>query len=262
MSQSLQLRLALHQDVLVLLRELRRNHPFVAATAARLAEIVEEGITAFKAALELQRLESIPQGRASTLGVNLADMRALVEALFEQRRRISSERDVLKKRVKEYLIAIGAPDENINSISMDQKRLDSGSSVLAGDVASAPSERTSPPAAEVAKERAQYVAKIQKELMVLKNRGVVAGELQPLRRQYPLFECLQLADDHPHLARKLEALSERKRVISLALDFAAFKFGRARSTISTDWKRHKPKEFRQQKPQPAKRTKARTQRRG
>jgi hypothetical protein len=254
------MRLALHQDALAMLHDLRRNHPLVAGTASRLAEIVEEDITAFKAGIELQRLESTAQGRATAFGVNLVDMRALVEALFEQRRIARSERDPLKNRIEEYLIVIGAPDQTIPSVSVDAKLLVSGGSAPARR--SGPEgEKTSSHATQLAEERAEYVAKILKELTVIKNRVVVTGELQPLRREYPLYDCWQLVDEHPHLARKLEVVSERKRVISLALDFAAVKLGKARSTIATAWKKHKPKEFRQNKPRLTKKTTARTKRR-
>ncbi len=98
--------------------------------------------------------------------------------------------------------------------------------------------------------RAHYVGKIFKELTVLKNRGVVAGDLLDLQRQYPTYDSIHFAVEHQHIRKMLESISDRKRVVSLAFDIAALKFERARPTIVTDWKRHKPAEFRQKRDRP------------
>jgi hypothetical protein len=256
MSKSLKMRLALHQDALATLHDLRRNHPLVAGTAARLAKIIEEDIAAFRAAIELERLESAAQGRATALGVNLADMRALVDALFEQLRRVSPERNALKQRIEEYLLAFAPSETETPKSSDDRNALEVRRDRVAGEIGAAPTAAEQRRTPESAEERAAYVGKILKELNVLKRRGADCGDLDKLHREYPGYDSLRIADEHWFLRKKLEALPDRKRPISLALDIAALKFGKARPTIETDWKKHKPAEFRQGRPRVASKKKS------
>jgi hypothetical protein len=238
MKQSPKTKVALFQDAVATLRELQRKHPLVAGTAGRLAEILEEDIKVFHAEVSLQELEAAASVGTRKDQRDPVEMRKTVELLFEERRSVSNERLFLGNRIVQYLVAISTTDLATNDISA---ALESAPDCnKATDLLPA----THLDASKVAEERANCVAKFLEELTILKNRGIVTGELQRLRREYPLFECLQLAVEHPTLTRKLDALPERKRVISLAFDFAAMKLGIAKSTVSTAWKRHKPDKFR------------------
>lgn len=257
MCDSVKTRLAWHQDALATLRDLQQHHPFVAGTAGRLAEIVEADIRAFKSAIKLLQLEEAAGG-ARLNGVDVHAMRQSVEAQFEQRRRASTERNALKQRIEEFLMAIAPPDTEAPKSSDDRKALEVRLDRVVGEIGAAPTAAEERRTSESAEERAAYVGKILKELNVLKGRGTDCGDIDKLRREYPRYETLEIADGHWYIAKKLEALPDRKRPISLALDIAVLKFGKARPTIETDWKRHKPAEFRQSRSRVAAKKKSRS----
>lgn len=261
MCDSVKTRLAWHQDALAALRDLQQHYPFVAGTAGRLAEIVEADIRAFKSAIKLLQLEEAAAGGARLNGVDVRAMRQSVEAQFQQRRRASSERNALKQRIEEYLMAIAPPDTETPKSSDDRKALEVRLDRVAGEIGAAPTAAEERRTSESAEERAAYVGKILKELNVLKGRGTDCGDIDKLYREYPSYETLKIADEHWSIAKKLEALPDRKRPISLALDIAVLKFGKARPTIETDWKRHKPTEFRQSRSRVAAKKKSRPKKR-
>ena len=251
MCDSMKTRLAWHQDALATLRNLQQYHPLVAGTAGRLAEIIEADIIAFQSAIRLSQLEEAASGGAKLNGFNVHALRQSVDAQFEQRRRAITERNALKQRIEEYLMAIAPPDAEVGRSSVDRDAPEVSLDRIAGEFGAAPTAAEELRTSESTEERAAYVGNILKELNVLKGRGADCGDLDKLHREYPGYDSLRIAHEHWFLRKKLEALPDRKRPISLALDIAVQKFGKARPTIETDWKRHKPAEFRQRRPRVA-----------
>ena len=70
-----------------------------------MAQILEEDISAFHAATDLIRLENAGEEPGANSQTDLKTRRRSVDALFESRRSLQRERDELKQRVEQYLLA-------------------------------------------------------------------------------------------------------------------------------------------------------------
>jgi hypothetical protein len=102
--------------------------------------------------------------------------------------------------------------------------------------------RTLPPTPSEA--RARTVAKIIKELDVLKPQMFGESDYERLAKENPRFLTVRVADKRPDLMEKVIYIQDSRRHIRLAQELAAANHGRELSTIQTDWKNHKPREFR------------------
>ena len=105
--------LARYADALTLMRDLQRNHPFVAGCAKRLGDILEGDVQAFRSVIELRRHEAA--AGQEPLSVNIKSMRQSVEELLRYRSSLSSERHALKQRIEEYLLLFSRDDDASNS---------------------------------------------------------------------------------------------------------------------------------------------------
>ncbi len=94
--------------------------------------------------------------------------------------------------------------------------------------------------------RAGDVAKIFRELDLLKPQMFGETAYTDLKEQHPDFLSFEIADQRKDLKLKLVNIQSHRRHIRLAQELAAAKHGRNLSTIETDWKRHKPRGFRLQ----------------
>ena len=94
------------------------------------------------------------------------------------------------------------------------------------------------------KARAGTVAKIIKELDILKPQMFGESDYERLAKENPRFLTVRVADKRPDLREKVIYIQGSRRHILLAQELAAAKHGKTLSTIQTDWKHHKPPEFR------------------
>jgi hypothetical protein len=92
--------------------------------------------------------------------------------------------------------------------------------------------------------RARAVATIVKELGILKPQMYGESDYQSLEQQNPGFLAFAVAAKRPDLRTKVLNLQDHRRFYRLAQELAAAYRGRELSTLQTDWKKHKPKEFR------------------
>ena len=95
-----------------------------------------------------------------------------------------------------------------------------------------------------AEKRASTVARIIKELNDLKPKMHGESEYERLARKNPRFLTFRVADKHGELKEKVINVQAHRRHIRLAQELAAAYHRKQFSTIQTDWKKHKPKEFR------------------
>jgi hypothetical protein len=100
--------------------------------------------------------------------------------------------------------------------------------------------------ARVAREtRARTVAQLIKELDDLKPQMFEdEAEYNSLKAHYPKFLVFKVAETRPDLKMKVLSIRASTRHIRLAQELAAAHHRRQVSTIQTDWKNHKPAEFR------------------
>lgn len=101
--------LARYADALTLMRDLQRNHPFVAGCAKRLGDILEGDVQAFRSVIELLRHEAA--ARQEPFSIHIKSMRQSVEELLRYRSSLSAERHALKQRIEEYLLLFSGPDD-------------------------------------------------------------------------------------------------------------------------------------------------------
>ena len=94
------------------------------------------------------------------------------------------------------------------------------------------------------KKRAADVAKIIRELDLLKPQMYGEADYIDLKEQHPDFLSFEIADQRKDLKLRLVNIQGHRRHIRLAQELAAAKHGKNLSTIQTDWKDHKPPEFR------------------
>jgi len=143
------------------------------------------------------------------------------EALLEQ-----------KKRVVQWLSQLGeTAEEPIVAKPIDQG--EEAREAVGKDKSPSPSEA-----------RARTVATIVKELGILKPQMYGESDYQSLEQQNPGFLAFAVAATRPDLRTKVLNLQDHRRFFRLAQELAAAYHGRELSTLQTDWKKHKPKEFR------------------
>jgi hypothetical protein len=92
--------------------------------------------------------------------------------------------------------------------------------------------------------RARTVAKIIKELDILKPQMFGESDYERLARENSGFFTFKVSHKRPDLSIKVVSVQLHQRHIRLAQELAAAHHGRALSTIQTDWKKHKPKHYR------------------
>ena len=95
-----------------------------------------------------------------------------------------------------------------------------------------------------AEKRARTVAKIIKELGVLKPGMYGQSDYDHLREENTNFLTFKVAEKRADLQTKILNLQANRRYYRLAQELAAAYHGRELSTLQTDWKKHKPKKFR------------------
>ena len=114
----------------------------------------------------------------------------------------------------------------------------------AGESSANATASSSNPADTVKKARAETVAKLIKELDLLKPQMLEdESEYRRLREHYPQFLTFRIAENRPDLKLKLLSIRGSTRHIRLAQELAAAQHGKQLSTIQDDWKDHKPPEF-------------------
>ena len=120
---------------------------------------------------------------------------------------------------------------------------------------------TAPTAAPLSRfqRRAATVAKLIEELGVLKPQMYSTSDYERLEAAHPDFFTFEIGRKHTDLQQKIVHDEFSRRHILLAQQMAARWHTVKLSTIQTDWKDHKPAEFRQQRGRRPKRGK-RTQR--
>ncbi len=88
--------------------------------------------------------------------------------------------------------------------------------------------------------RAQTTAKLIAELSCLKPRMTGSEtDYTQLRSENPHFLTFRIAAKHPELKEKVLNLQDHTRYIRLAQELSAAHYGRALSTVQTDWKKRK-----------------------
>jgi len=92
--------------------------------------------------------------------------------------------------------------------------------------------------------RARTVAKIIRELDILRRQMYGESDYERLAKKNPRLLAFRVAAKQPDLREKVIYIQGSRRHIRLAQELAAAKHGKKLSTIQTDWKNHKPREFR------------------
>jgi hypothetical protein len=95
-----------------------------------------------------------------------------------------------------------------------------------------------------AKARARTIARLIGELNVLKPQMNSEQDYGRLAKSYPEFLCFRIAEQQPKLRVKLENLQDHCQHVRLAQELAAAYHGVSVATAQTDWKKHKPRDFR------------------
>ena len=88
------------------------------------------------------------------------------------------------------------------------------------------------------------VAQIIKELDILKPAMFSNSDYEGLQQSHPAFLTFKVATKRADLREKVLNLQGHRRHYRLAQELAAAFYGKELSTLQTDWKKHKPKEFR------------------
>lgn len=91
--------------------------------------------------------------------------------------------------------------------------------------------------------RAATVARLIRELNTLKPQMNSEADYHRLSKRFPKFLCFRIARKHDSLRTKLENIQGHRQHIRLAQEMAAANHGATFSTIETDWKKYKPREF-------------------
>ena len=103
--------------------------------------------------------------------------------------------------------------------------------------------------AEVAKVRAETVAKLIEELNVLKPQMLEdEAEYSLLQRRYPGYLTFKIAQDRPDLKMKIMNIRGSVRHFRLAQELAAAHHGLSWETIADAWKKHKPPRYKRLTP--------------
>jgi hypothetical protein len=93
--------------------------------------------------------------------------------------------------------------------------------------------------------RARKVAKIIRELDMLRSQLRSESDYDRLRKQNPHFLTFKVGRRNEELREKVLNIQDHRRHIRLAQELAAADSGRKLSTVQTDWKKHKPRKYRQ-----------------
>ena len=100
------------------------------------------------------------------------------------------------------------------------------------------------PVAGSSEERAQTVARIIAELNTLEPQMYGEETYENLKKNHPDFLTFAVSEQRDDLKVLLVNIQESKRHIRLAQQCAAHYHGRNLETIKSDWKHHKPENFR------------------
>ena len=92
--------------------------------------------------------------------------------------------------------------------------------------------------------RARTVARLLGELDTLKPQMESEEDYGALAARHKRFMCFRIARRFPDLRTKLENLQAHRQHVRLAQELAAAHHGVSLATAQTDWKRHKPDQFR------------------
>lgn len=95
--------------------------------------------------------------------------------------------------------------------------------------------------------RAATVARLIGELNTLKPELSTEEDYNRLSKRFPNYLCFRIARKQDSLRMKLENIQDHRQHIRLAQEMAAAKHGVTLSTVETDWKKHKPPEFRRKR---------------
>ena len=104
---------------------------------------------------------------------------------------------------------------------------------------------TTKPRLSASEKRAQTVATVIKEINNLVPQMDHPSDYGRLKERYSDYRIWSVTDERPDLKLKLENIQGHKQYIRFAHEIVASIYRKKRSTIETDWKDHKPDEFRQ-----------------
>jgi hypothetical protein len=96
-------------------------------------------------------------------------------------------------------------------------------------------------------QRAATVARLIRELNDLKPEMNSEADYHRLTKRFPKFLCFRIARKQESLRTKLENIQGHRQHIRLAQEMTAAYHGKTFSTIETDWKKHKPREFKKKR---------------
>ncbi len=92
--------------------------------------------------------------------------------------------------------------------------------------------------------RARTVAKVIDELDFLRPQVFSESDLERLAKKNPRFLAFRVANKRDDLREKMVNIQAHRRHIRLAQELTAGYYGKRLSTIQTDWKKNKPKQYR------------------
>jgi len=96
------------------------------------------------------------------------------------------------------------------------------------------------PEIDASEARSRAVAKVIKELTVLRPQIFSADDYPKIREHYPRYLTIQVCERHPDLKLKLESIQGHQQFKMFAKEIVARHFSREYSTVEKDWKKHKP----------------------
>jgi hypothetical protein len=122
--------------------------------------------------------------------------------------------------------------------------IQSGVSKMPADNSDPPQVVPSSPTESINQSRARTVAKVIRELDILKPLMLGPKDYLDLRPKFEGFITFEVTEKHPALKDKLLHFQDHsRRHYRFAQEIAAAHHGRKLATIQTDWKRFKPAEF-------------------
>ena len=92
--------------------------------------------------------------------------------------------------------------------------------------------------------RALTIERVITELSILKPQMYGESDYQRLNQENPSFLTFEVAAKRADLKIKVLNLLDHQQYYRLAFELAAAHHDKQPSTLKTDWKKHKPKEFR------------------
>ena len=106
------------------------------------------------------------------------------------------------------------------------------------------------------KGRAQTVAQVIAELNTLRPQMYGEASYEELKEHHPDFLTFKVSEERSDLKLLLLNIQQSKRHFRLAQQCAAHYHGRQLETVESDWKHHKPENFRSRKSRKTRRKKA------